>query len=241
MPFELLDAQPTIPDFDLNQWTYDWKKCSIKENNDPLIDLCDQHDRIHYTPVYYHQNISGAITKCYVRQALLPLLLRVIDQLPDRYSISIFDAWRPLSVQQSLFDEFKQKIKHENPNLSNNDYLKLTQKFVSLPSDNPLSPSPHYTGGSIDLTILDASGIPLDMGTAFDDFTDYAHTAAFEKVNHDVPINNTIRNNRRLLYTLMTNVGFTNYPYEWWHFDYGNQFWATMKGESACLYGPAIP
>jgi len=23
----------------------------------------------------------------------------------------------------------------------------------------------------------------------------------------------------------MTSAGFTNYPEEWWHFDFGNSFW----------------
>lgn len=35
-------------------------------------------------------------------------------------------------------------------------------------------------------------------------------------------------------------AGFINYPEEWWHFDYGNQFWAKLAGKKA-IYGAAKP
>ena len=65
------------------------------------------------------------------------------------------------------------------------------------------------------------------MGTAFDAFTPLAATAALE--GEDCPV----AANRRLLYTAMTAVGFTNYPEEWWHYDYGDLFWAAMTGKDA--------
>jgi len=34
----------------------------------------------------------------------------------------------------------------------------------------------------------------------------------------------------------MISVGFSNYPYEWWHFDYGNQFWAQSTSSSLAHY-----
>ena len=42
--------------------------------------------------------------------------------------------------------------------------------------------------------------------------------------------------NRRLLFNAMVDQGFTNYSEEWWHFDYGNQFWALINGVHA-IYG----
>ena len=47
--------------------------------------------------------------------------------------------------------------------------------------------------------------------------------------------------NRRLLYHVMVSAGFTNYPDEWWHFDYGNQNWALMSGRKAAVYGRGVP
>ena len=45
--------------------------------------------------------------------------------------------------------------------------------------------------------------------------------------------------NRRLLWNVMTQVGFSNYPEEWWHFDFGNQFDAIQSGRQA-IYGAAV-
>jgi D-alanyl-D-alanine dipeptidase len=128
--------------------------------------------------------------------------------------------------------DYKNTIIQSNPNLDDTTYTQMTQQFVSLPSNSMTAPSPHYTGGSIDLTIVDDSGRPLDMGTAFDDFTDAAHTAHYE---HSDTI---VRENRRLLYHLMTAAGFSNYPFEWWHYDYGNQFWAYRLEKPNAFYGP---
>ena len=35
-----------------------------------------------------------------------------------------------------------------------------------------------------------------------------------------------IRLNRRILFNLMIEQGFTNHPLEWWHYNFGNHPWA---------------
>ena len=72
--------------------------------------------------------------------------------------------------------------------------------------------SRHNMGVAVDLTLVElASGTELPMGTAFDVFTEAAHTA-----------NATGRTARyrRLLVQVMEEEGFANYPQEWWHFSY---------------------
>ena len=69
------------------------------------------------------------------------------------------------------------------------------------------------------------------MGTGFDDFTEKSLTSHFESQSSD------IRDNRRLLYRVMTEAGFTNYPLEWWHYDYGDSFWSYYTGKPAIYRG----
>jgi D-alanyl-D-alanine dipeptidase len=81
------------------------------------------------------------------------------------------------------------------------------------------------------------------MGTPFDYFGEEAHTAFYEEKQINgtlLPIETEILNNRRLLFHAMTNAGFSNYPFEWWHFDYGNQFWGKATGLRA-IYSGASP
>ncbi|MDN6180573.1 MAG: D-alanyl-D-alanine dipeptidase, partial [Halomonas subglaciescola] len=119
-------------------------------------------------------------------------------------------------------------------NSGNKTLTTHTREFVSLPSRAPHAPSPHLTGGAVDVTLCDSDGLPLDMGTRFDEAVPESHAAALE----GQPFCQA-RENRRLLYHAMGAQGFTNLPSEWWHFDYGDQLWAHYRGESQALYGPA--
>lgn len=108
----------------------------------------------------------------------------------------------------------------------------VIRRFVSDPVEDRDVPPVHTTGGAIDLTLLDESGSELEMGTGFDEFSDLTYTAAFENEK-----NRIVRDNRRLLYHIMTNAGFTNLPSEWWHYDYGDRFWAYYRQQPAIYNG----
>ncbi len=101
-----------------------------------------------------------------------------------------------------------------------------------------MRPANHLTGGAIDLTIANQHG-PLNMGTAFDDFIDKARTDYYEHIQNPTQKEKQIKENRKLLKSIMEQAGFTNYPEEWWHYDYGNQNWALKTGNDA-IYGGVL-
>lgn len=74
--------------------------------------------------------------------------------------------------------------------------------------------SNHSRGITVDVTLIElAAGHELPMPTEFDTFSPAAHA--------DAPLDDVeILHNRTLLATTMQSVGFTPYPYEWWHFDF---------------------
>ena len=100
-----------------------------------------------------------------------------------------------------------------------------------------MRPAVHSTGGAVDLTIVGPDGETLEMGTGFDEFNDATWTYAFEPDSGTGLVNDEARDNRRLLYNVMTEVGFTNLPSEWWHFDYGDGMWAQLKNGNAIYAG----
>ena len=106
-------------------------------------------------------------------------------------------------------------------------------EFVAVPVKRLDRPSPHATGGAVDLTLC-RDGQPLDMGTGFDDFSGLARTAALE--GRCPPALEQARENRRFLFHLMASVGLVNYDSEWWHFAYGERQWAARTG-CAPIYG----
>ncbi len=104
--------------------------------------------------------------------------------------IKIFDAFRPLEAQQFLWDNCPEP------------------EFVSNPETGSV---PHCRGVAVDLTLLDASGAELDMGTEFDDFSPRAFHGNTE-------ISPEAQRNRLLLIGIMTTAGWDFFRNEWWHY-----------------------
>jgi len=105
------------------------------------------------------------------------------------YRFRIFDAFRPSEAQWTLWNHTP------DPN------------FLA----DPRKGSPHSRGAAVDLTLIDAQGHDLDMGTAFDAFTPLSHHGRLD-------ISPDAQRNRALLLGLMTAAGWDFYRNEWWHY-----------------------
>lgn len=182
---------------------------------------------------YYKQGIVGAYKDCYARESVVERLKQAQSYLPNGLRFMIYDAYRPISVQQHLWDYYRAEVVSKNPELTEEEIDFKTSFFVSKPSYDVNNPSLHNTGGAIDLTLVSKDGNVLNMGTEFDDFTDRAWTNHFEEYAD----NNEVRENRRILYNAMLQAGFTNLPSEWWHYDYGTKFWGYFTGNDALYKG----
>lgn len=198
--------------------------------------------RLRVRPEYYLKGHISALVECFARRDVAVRLLEAAARLPSGLRIVVLDAWRPFSVQRTIYESERERVRAAGPTLDEAEIDRRTQLYVALPSERSDRPSPHLTGGAIDLTIEDEKGVLLDMGTAFDHFGPEAHTRYFEEQiiagNSLSPQDEVRLGNRRLLFHAMSAAGFTNYLEEWWHFDYGNQFWATIK-DTVAIYGPA--
>ena len=75
---------------------------------------------------------------------------------------------------------------------------------------DPRKGGPHTRGVAVDLTLIDETGHPLDMGGPFDELSENAWV--------DAPVTPTQQRNRHLLLGLMTAAGWDCYLKEWWHF-----------------------
>jgi D-alanyl-D-alanine dipeptidase len=103
--------------------------------------------------------------------------------------LKIFDAFRPSEAQWVMWNHTPDP-----------DFLA-----------DPRRGSPHSRGAAVDLTLVDASGRELDMGTGFDAFTPLSYHS-----NTEVP--EAAQRNRFLLLGLMTAAGWDFYRNEWWHY-----------------------
>ena len=204
----------------------------IRECGEPLVDITGE-ERVMYIASYRRQGLSGALERCWVRSGVRDRLRWALDLLPERYSLAIFDALRPLRTQQAIYDSFRDHFRARSPGIREEELAVLLDEFVAAPRRDLLRPAPHMTGGAVDLTLA-LDGAPLPMGTDFDDLTERAHTGWYEPAA-DGP-ERTFRDSRRLLYHVMAAAGFVNYGCEWWHYSYGDRQWARQTG-GAPIYG----
>ena len=165
-------------------------------------------------------------------------LVAQVDQglKPHGLGLYVLDGYRPIITQVGLWQHFWDHFARKEPRFGEAEIEIETKKFVSDPrafdrADARTWPL-HATGGAVDLTLCDAGGELLDLGTPFDDPSDKAATAYFEMRLREGAITEGDRRllNRRILYWAMRDAGFTNYLYEWWHFDLGNQMYILSLG-----------
>ena len=178
---------------------------------------------------------SGPYIMC--RRTVFEMLENAEALLPEGYRFIIFDAYRPVAVQQALWDYYRGRFREQNPEKTEEEIDEMTLFCVSLPSYDILLPSLHNTGGAVDLSIIGPDGKELDMGCEFDEFTDAAWTAYFEDGQTGDGANIRARDNRRMLFSVMTGAGFTNLPSEWWHFDYGDEKWGLYTNNDPVYAG----
>lgn len=224
---------PPIPPFAET----DWERVRAIPIADPApaLYLLPSAPYWHIRPVYAELGIHGAITTCYLRAEVIFRLKQAAENIAAHgYQLHILDGWRPPAVQQALYDDIYHELRTRHPEDSDAERHIRTQHFVSLPSTNPKRPSPHFTGGSVDV-VLSQNGILLDMGSHFDEPSRRSYTDAYEHTDND------IRTRRRILYHAMIRAGFTNLPSEWWHYDYGNQNWAHYSNHPVAYYGLVYP
>lgn len=191
-------------------------------------------------PIYHVLGVPGAVPECLVREAVYRRLLEVARSLPEGLGLVVLDAWRPYVVQRHLYDTLLGMVEARYADLDESDLRAMTRAFVSPPSERPECPSPHLTGGAVDVALCDADGLLLDMGSAFDEARATSHTVHFEHHVDDAE-SRTWRDRRRILYHAMVDAGFANLPSEWWHYSYGDQMWAWYRDEPRALFGPTGP
>ncbi|MBP6563879.1 MAG: D-alanyl-D-alanine dipeptidase [Neisseriaceae bacterium] len=210
----------------------------IQATVEPLVKV-EAQPRLQVCSAYFADQIPGALPDIWLRADVAQRLDAVLALLPEHMGLRLLDGWRPFEVQVALRQLFADDLCLRMPDASEAERLQVLNQFVAMPRQNDGAPSPHLTGGSVDLTLFDvATGVALDMGSAFDSPELASWTAFYET---DETRDGVINYRRRLLCHAMAQAGFTNLPTEWWHFDYGNQLWAHYSGRPHALYAAAQP
>ena len=156
----------------------------------------------------YHSN------KLILTAACASALKQVNEALQEQnLCLIVYDGYRP----QKAVNHFVKWARDLDDTINKHKFYPEVNKSKLFKTGYISSKSGHSRGSTVDLTIIDGNtGIPLDMGSAYDFFGQDSW------VNYE-NITEKQKTNRQLLQKYMLKFGFRNYPKEWWHF--------TLRGE----------
>ncbi|MDB5095950.1 MAG: peptidase vanX D-ala-D-ala dipeptidase [Cyanobacteria bacterium RYN_339] len=154
---------------------------------------------------FLHRNVYGDLDRCFLHKEAAGMLAKADHFLQaehPKYRLHVFDCARPRRVQREMWAIVKGTAQ---------------EPYVANPNDK--TGSIHNYGGAVDLTIDDAAGKALDMGTPFDFFGDLAHIDAEQALIKRGRLTKVQVANRALLRQVMMRAGFQPLAVEWWHFN----------------------
>jgi D-alanyl-D-alanine dipeptidase len=164
-----------------------------------------------------------------VREGVYRRLVAAQAHLPAGLRISWVEGHRDPRLQERYFNNYRERLEKLDPRLSDEDSYLLASRYVSPPRV-----APHVSGAAIDLTLCDQQGDELDMGTPVNATPEDSNGACY----FGAAVSAEARSNRAVMAKALEEVGLVNYPTEWWHWSYGDRYWAMATGESAAIYGP---
>ena len=166
---------------------------------------------------FLHKVIYKGLSRCYLPCQVAIKLCNAeyfLNQANPQYHIIVFDAVRPLHIQQQMWDEL------DMPAWKKINYLA-----------NPADLSLHNYGAAVDVGIILETDSLLDMGTGFDSFNELSQPKHEARFLADGSLSEEAYGNRLILRRAMLRAGFSMMHTEWWHFN------ATNKTTAAARYG----
>jgi D-alanyl-D-alanine dipeptidase len=206
----------------------------IIENNDPLVDLKDQA-AIDYGP---SPEIPNNTDYTKMRNTVYDKLIEAQNLLPQGIRFCLYECYRSLDLQKMLYESRYKIIAQHHPDWSDEQLFLETIKMVSpiVNLDGSRNIPAHSTGGAIDIYLIDDKGDPLDMGIHPKDWMQ--DDQGVLSLTNSTHISSQAQQNRLMMNQVLGAVGFANYPTEYWHWSYGDRYWAFQLGNSHAIYGP---
>lgn len=167
-----------------------------------------------------------------VRSGLATRLEYARAALPSGIHLRVVEGYRPAHRQQAIIERYSAEVRAARPGVAEPELHILTSRYVA-----PLAVAPHVAGAAVDVTLVDSSGRELDLGTAIDATPEESSGRCYFAADG---ISREARANRDLLARVLCREGLVNYPTEWWHYSFGDRYWALATGATAALYGPVF-
>lgn len=204
------------------------KKISVQESNEPIVDFLQEFPQLKFDLQRWHvQKQAKSIS--HGRKIVGEKLAQAQAMLPSGVKLLLKECYRPMWVQKIFWDDYSNFLKQKFPQWNEKQIYEECSKLNA-----PLDVAPHTTGGAVDLTLIGSNGAWLDMGTEFNASPLETQHATYTQAKN---ISDLAQANRQILVDAMTEVGFVNYPTEWWHWSYGDKYWALITRQPQAIFG----
>lgn len=218
-----------------------YQKIPIQECGEPLVPIPVSSFIVELPHPYKKLGANyGRKSPYYLRQGVIEALLCCQSFLHKRnpgWHLKIFDAYRPVGVQQFMvdytFNEILQQKGLQREKIlpqQQQDIWEQVYQFWAAPSLDSKTPPPHSTGSAVDLTLVNAQGETLDMGGDIDELSPRSVPSYY--ANTPILKEQQFHRRRELLNKVMSHGDFHRHPGEWWHFSLGDQMWAWLNKQN---------
>jgi D-alanyl-D-alanine dipeptidase len=198
----------------------------VRECGEALVDL-----RGSLRVDHRRGDATGAFA--HVRSGVAGRLLEAQRRLPAGIELLVIEAFRPAELQRRLFDGYAGELGRAHPEWTAAEVDRAASRWVA-----PVANAPHTAGAAVDLTLCSSDGDELDLGCPEAATPEESAGACYTDATN---IGARARAHREILRAAMTGAGFVNYPTEWWHWSYGDRYWAFVRGRTTARYGPVHP
>jgi D-alanyl-D-alanine dipeptidase len=181
----------------------------------------------------YKEKIGGALQDVWGRKTVAEKLKCANELLRlEGLEIMVWDAYRSIESQKGIWDYYLRQAARRLPRASEEERKRYALNLVSDPTGfdpaNAATWPIHSCGGAVDVGLRDLkTGEFPDISAGFDEKGRIPRSDALERrlLAHEIAEDDPRLIRRRLLHAAMAHEGFINYPFEYWHFDYGDQMY----------------
>ena len=205
----------------------------IHDIQEPLVDSREKGDIL----IGPSPEIDNNTTYTLMRYTVYKKLKEAQIRLPSRLRFCLYEAYRHPQLQKDLFAIHLQKTQIRYPNWPYEKQFTEATKLFSpmILLDGSINIAPHTTGAAIDVYLIDTDGNAIDMGIHPKDWMQDADGCLSLMDSEYISVE--AKNNRTIMHRVLSSVGFVNYPTEYWHWSYGDRYWAYCKNRAYAIYG----
>lgn len=183
---------------------------TVPSHEEPLVDVIAMSDRflldLKYatTDNFFGQKVYP-VARCLLRKSVAWRMVQAQAWLDKHHAglrLMFKDCYRPDDVQWIMWAA-----------------VKGTPKAAYVANPETVTGSIHSYGGAVDLTLADAAGKELDMGTPYDFLGKLAEPRHEERFLKEGKLKPEHLENRRILREAMLTAGMHMLKNEWWHFN----------------------